>query len=169
MTETAGGGNGEAAATENKGPRLAVLTQYVKDLSFENPKAPRSLVPGAPRPEVQLRVNVGAQPIGDNHYEVTLALNVEAKAGDESVFVVELTYGGVFLVANIPQEHLQSVLLIQCPSLLFPYARRIVSDATRDGGFLPLNIDPIDFVALFQRRLQQQATAPSGDGGTATA
>lgn len=156
--------NGDAAAAESKAPRLAVLTQYVKDLSFENPRAPRSLVPGAPRPDVRMRVDVGAQPMGDNHYEVTLSLNVDAKAGEDAVFVVELTYGGVFMVANIPAEALQSVLLIQCPSLLFPFARRIISDATRDGGFVPLNIDPIDFIALFQRRTLQQAAAPTGDG-----
>jgi preprotein translocase subunit SecB len=161
--------NGDAAAAESKAPRLAVLTQYVKDLSFENPRAPRSLVPGAPRPDVRMRVDVGAQPMGDNHYEVTLSLNIDAKAGEDAVFVVELTYGGVFMVANVPPEALQSVLLIQCPSLLFPFARRIISDATRDGGFLPLNIDPIDFIALFQRRVQQQQQQAAAPGGPSSA
>ena len=154
-------GNGNAAAQEAAGPRLAILTQYVKDMSFENPKAPRGLQPNAPRPEIQIRVDVGAQGIMDKHFEVTLNLNIDAKTADETVFLMELAYAGVFLLDNIPADSLQPLLLIECPRLLFPFARRIVADATRDGGFPPLMIDPIDFVSLFRRKVQQASEAQS--------
>lgn len=146
---------GNSEAQEAAGPRLAILTQYVKDMSFENPKAPRGLQQPAARPEIQIRVDVAARPMGEGHYEVSLQLNVDAKSGEDVVFLVELTYGGIFLLANIPQDSLQPLLLIECPRLLFPFARRIVADATRDGGFPPLMIDPIDFVSLYRRKLQQ--------------
>ncbi|MFO1067680.1 MAG: protein-export chaperone SecB [Geminicoccaceae bacterium] len=154
-------GNGNAAPQEAAGPRLAILTQYVKDMSFENPKAPRGLQPNAPRPEIQIRVDVGAQGIMDKHYEVTLNLNIDAKTADETVFLMELAYAGVFLLDNIPPDSLQPLLLIECPRLLFPFARRIVADATRDGGFPPLMVDPIDFVSLFRRKVQQASEAQS--------
>lgn len=145
-------------AAQANPPRLMIQSQYVKDLSFENPRAPRSLEPGQPRPEIQVRVDVRAESLAAERYEVTLQLHVDAKAGTEPVFMMELSYGGVFGLLNIPQESLQPLLLIECPRLLFPFARRIVADATRDGGFPPLMIDPIDFVTLYRRR-QQQAQA----------
>jgi preprotein translocase subunit SecB len=155
-----GAGENEEASTQ-EGPRLAILTQYVKDLSFENPRAPFGLQPGQPRPEIQIQVDVRASQTGaSGQYEVQLELNVEAKAADEPVFLVELTYGGLFALANIPQDSVQALLLIECPRLLFPFARRVVADCTRDGGFPPLMIDPIDFVSLYRRRVQEQ-----GEGG----
>jgi preprotein translocase subunit SecB len=147
----AGGQQDQQAA-----PRLAVLVQYVKDLSFENPRSPGSLQQGAARPEIQVRVDVRAQPMESERYEVVLKLEVEAKTGGEVSFVLELSYAGLFHVQNVPQESLHPLLLIECPRLLFPFARRIVADATRDGGLPPLMIDPIDFLALYRRRLQQQ-------------
>ena len=98
-----------------------------------------------------------AAQIGEGQYEVVLDLNVDAKAGENQVFLVELAYGGLFTLANIPSDSLQPLLLIECPRLLFPFARRVVADATRDGGFPPLMIDPIDFAALFRRRVEQGA------------
>ena len=148
-----------AAADQANPPRLTVVSQYVKDLSFENPRAPRSLQPGETRPEIQIRVDVRAQQLEPERYEVSLQLHAEAKSGAETAFMVELTYAGLFGVLNIPQESLQPLLLIECPRLLFPFARRVVADATRDGGFPPLLIDPIDFATLYRRR-QQQAQAP---------
>ena len=173
--ETPAGG---APADHTNPPRMTIVSQYIKDLSFENPRAPLSLQPNQPRPEVQIRVDVRAQPMEAERYEVSLQMHVEAKAGDETAFMVELTYGGVFGLLNIPQDSLQPLLLIECPRLLFPFARRIVADATRDGGFPPLLIDPIDFVTLYRRR-QQQAQAsrqsegepvasPAGGNGPAT-
>ena len=140
-----------------------IQSQYVKDLSFENPRAPASLLPGQARPEIQIRVDVRAQRLEAERYEVSLQLHVEAKAGDDTAFMVELTYGGVFGLLSIPQESLQPLLLIECPRLLFPFARRVVADATRDGGFPPLLIDPIDFVTLYRRRQQQARTAPRAE------
>jgi preprotein translocase subunit SecB len=159
--ETPAGG---APADQANPPRMAIMSQYVKDLSFENPRAPMSLQPDQARPEVQIRIDVRAQPMEAERYEVSLQLHVDAKAGDETAFMVELTYGGVFGLLNIPQDSLQPLLLIECPRLLFPFARRVVADATRDGGFPPLLIDPIDFGALYRRRQQQAQVAGQGVG-----
>jgi len=147
----------DESADQANAPRLMIQTQYIKDLSFENPRAPRGSG-GQDRPEIAIRVDVQAEPLGEDRYEVTLQLHADAKAGQESVFMLELTYGGVFALANIPAESLQAILLIECPRLLFPFARRIVADATRDGGFPPLMIDPIDFATLYRRR-QEHAQA----------
>lgn len=149
-----GGGQDEAAAQQ--GPRLAILTQYVKDLSFENPRAPYGLQPNQPRPEIQINVDVRAGQVAEGQFEVVLDLHIEAKSGENPVFLIELAYGGLFALANIPSDSLQPLLLIECPRLLFPFARRVVADCTRDGGFPPLMIDPIDFVMLYRQRLQQQ-------------
>ncbi len=164
-----GGGQPEGAAADQQGPRLAILTQYVKDLSFENPRAPYGLQANQPRPEIQINVDVQVGQLAQDQYEVVLELNIQARAGEESVFLIELTYGGLFQLANIAQEHLQPLLLIECPRLLFPFARRVVADCSRDGGFPPLMIDPIDFVALYRRRMQaaQEGSAGGGEAGTA--
>jgi preprotein translocase subunit SecB len=164
---------GGAQQDSQQAPRLMIQSQYIKDLSFENPRAPTSLEPGQGRPEITVRVDARAQNLGPDRYEVTLQLHVDAKTGADPVFVVELTYGGLFALANIPPDSLQPLLMIECPRLLFPFARRIVADATRDGGFPPLMIDPIDFVALYRRR-QEQAQArtqsqPAGANGGETA
>jgi preprotein translocase subunit SecB len=162
MTDTPTGPNGggeQSDAAEQQGPRLAILTQYIKDLSFENPRAPYGLQPSQPRPEIQIQVDVNAQTLAEGQYEVVLQLKVEANAGGSPVFLIELTYGGLFGLANIPEDSLQPLLLIECPRLLFPFARRVVADCTRDGGFPPLMIDSIDFVTLFRRRMQQEGTA----------
>jgi preprotein translocase subunit SecB len=153
-------------------PRLTIVSQYIKDLSFENPRAPGSLEPGKSRPEIQVRVDARAQELGGERYEVTFQLHCEATSGGDPVFVVELTYAGLFSLANVPPDSLQPVLLIECPRLLFPFARRIVADVTRDGGFPPLMIDPIDFVTLYRRRQEQAQPGaqpqPAGpNGGTA--
>ncbi|MGI9503446.1 MAG: protein-export chaperone SecB, partial [Geminicoccaceae bacterium] len=145
--ETKAGGANQTEQAEP--PRLMIQTQYTKDLSFENPKAPLALEQNQQRPEIAVRVDVRAQPVQDTRFEVVLQLNVDAKAGGEPVFVLELSYAGIFQLMNIPQESLQALLLVECPRLLFPFARRIVADSTRDGGFPPLMIDPIDFVALY--------------------
>jgi preprotein translocase subunit SecB len=163
-TPPAGANPPEQAET----PRLMIQTQFIKDLSFENPRAPLSLEHSQQRPEISVRVDVRVETMQDNRYEVILNLNVDAKVGDEAVFVMELSYAGVFMLVNIPKESLQPLLLVECPRLLFPFARRIVADATRDGGFPPLMIDPIDFVALYRRR-QQEAQAAAGTAGATNA
>ena len=148
--------NGEVPPQQ--APRLSIVSQYLKDMSFENPRAPQGLQQNV-RPEIQIRIDVRATEMGDGRYEVVIDINVDAKVGDAQVFLIELSYGGLFEVANIPPDSLQPLLQIECPRLLFPFARRVVADATRDGGFRPLMIDPIDFVTLFRRKLQAAGEA----------
>lgn len=150
-----GAGAGPGDAGQAPQPRLSILTQYIKDMSFENPRAPQPAPQGAGRPEIQIKVDVAAQAMGEDRYEITLQLNVDAKSAGETIFLMELAYAGVFQLQNIPKESLQALVMIECPRLLFPFARRIVADATRDGGFPPLMIDPIDFVTLYRRKLQE--------------
>ncbi len=162
-------GNGEAQAREQQaaqGPRMSILTQYIKDLSFENPRGPIALAQGQQRPEIQVRVDVRAEQLDAERHEIVLELNIEAKVPEGPVFLLELTYGGLFALANIPEDSLQPLLLVECPRLLFPFARRIVADLTRDGGFPPLMLDPIDFVSLYRRRMAQ-AQAAAAPGGQA--
>lgn len=158
-------------ADAENAPRLSIQAQYVKDLSFESPKAPQSLAQGAPRPEIQVGVDVRVAQLGEGQFEVVLQLNLDAKTGDQPVFVLELTYGCVAHVTNVPQEQLQLVLFIEVPRLIFPFARRVISDVTRDGGVPPLMLDPIDFLALHRHRVelaQKQQQKPDGNGATAT-
>lgn len=144
--------NGEAAAQ----PSLNVLTQYVKDLSFENPGAPKSLGPKEKAPDININVNVNANPLSETDFDVVLNLTATAKDGKDTLFHIDLVYGGVFRIENFPQEHVLPVLFIECPRLLFPFARQIVADASRNGGFPPLMIDPIDFAQMFQQRMAEE-------------
>ena len=146
------------AVTENNAasPSLNILAQYVKDFSFENPGAPRSLHARDKAPAINISVNVNANPLSDTDFDVILSLNAEAKDGDKMLFNAELAYGGVFRVTGFPQEHMLPVLFIECPRLLFPFARQIISDATRNGGFPPLMIDPIDFAQMFTQRMAEE-------------
>jgi preprotein translocase subunit SecB len=151
-------GAGEAAAETQ--PAINILAQYVKDFSFENPGAPRSLQAREKAPAINISVNVNANPMSDTDFDVVLTLDATAKDGDKVVFHAELSYGGLFRVQGFAQEHMLPVLFIECPRLLFPFARQIVADATRNGGFPPLMIDPIDFAQMFQQRMaEEQAKA----------
>lgn len=141
-------------------PSLNALAQYTKDFSFENPNAPRSLSPQSQSPQISIQVNVNARQLAEADFEVDLTLEGEAKVGEEVLFHFELTYGGVFRVKNIPQEQMHPVIMIECPRLLFPFARQMVAEAVRNGGFPPLYIDPIDFVALYRQKAQE-----AGQGG----
>jgi preprotein translocase subunit SecB len=144
--------NGETA------PSLSVLAQYTKDLSFENPGAPRSLQSREKPPEININVNVNANPLSDTDFDVVLTLNADAKDDGKTVFHTELVYGGVFRVVGFPQEHMLPLLFIECPRLLFPFARQIIADVTRNGGFPPLIIDPIDFATMFTQRMAEEQT-----------
>lgn len=132
---------------------MHVLAQYVKDLSFENPNAPQTLLPGQPQPQVNIGVDVQVRPAADDIYEVSLQLRAEAKQGETVAFLVELSYGGLFQIVGLPEEHLRPVLMIEGPRLLFPFARAIVADATREGGYPPLMLNPIDFADLYRRQM----------------
>jgi preprotein translocase subunit SecB len=151
-----------AAQTGPNGPAptLNVLAQYVKDFSFESPGAPGSLRGREKPPGISVNVNVNANPFGEHQFDVTLTLTAKAQVEKEVLFNVELIYGGVFRVEGFPQEHMLPILFIECPRLLFPFARQVVADATRQGGFPPLMIDPIDFAQMFQQRMaEEQAKA----------
>lgn len=141
-------------------PQIGVLAQYVKDLSFENPHAPRSLAPSATQPAINIQVNVDAAPIADADFEVTLRIEGKAESQGMLLFTFELVYGGIFRIQNVPADSLQPVVLIECPRLLFPFAREIVAAATRNGGFAPILLNPIDFVALYRQRLANAPAAP---------
>ncbi|MCF3933661.1 protein-export chaperone SecB [Acuticoccus sp. M5D2P5] len=144
------------AAGEATQPTVRVLAQYVKDLSFENPRAPLSLQ-NKETPAINIGVNVSAKALSQQDYEVTLTLEAKAGEGDNIGFQIELHYAGIIRVGGMKPEHVQPFLLIEGPRLLFPFARQIVADAVRNGGFPPLMIDPIDFVQLYRRNMQQQA------------
>ena len=152
-------GNGAGATPANL-PSLNVVVQYTKDLSFENPNAPGSLTQQQGSPNISIQVNVNAQKLSETDYAVNLVLEGSAGEGANTLFKFELDYGGIFRLQNIPEQELQPVVLIECPRLLFPFARQIIADAVRNGGFPPLYIDPIDFVGLYQQRAaQNQASA----------
>lgn len=144
--------NGNGAAS----PSLSILAQYTKDLSFENPGAPRSLQARENAPDININVNVNANPLSESDFDVVLTLNAEAKDGERVLFHTELVYGGVFRVTGFPQEHMLPLLFIECPRLLFPFARQIIADITRNGGFPPLMIDPIDFAQMFTQRMAEE-------------
>ena len=135
---------------------LNILAQYVKDLSFESPGAPLSLRPRDKAPGISINVNVNANPIAENDFDVVLTLTARVGEGKEVLFNAELVYGGVFRLEGFPQEHLLPLLFIECPRLLFPFARQIIAEATRNGGFPPLMIDPIDFAQMFQQRMAEE-------------
>jgi preprotein translocase subunit SecB len=133
--------------------RMQVVGQYVKDLSFENPGAPMNLTE---RPQIDLGVDLQAKRLDPERYEVELKLRVSAKAGEKTVFLLELLYGGLLqMTGTAPDEIIQQIMLIEAPMLLFPFARRIVSDVVRDGGMPPLMIEPIDFASLYRSKLGQ--------------
>jgi len=154
---------------EGNTPALNALAQYCKDFSFENPNAPRSLQPQNQGPQINLQVNVNAKQLAEADFEVDLTLEGDAKTGEEVLFAFELTYSGVFRVRNIPADQLHPVVMIECPRLLFPFARQIVADAVRNGGFPPLYIDPIDFVTLYRQKAAEQGQAAPGQPGPAAA
>jgi len=152
---------------ENGSPTagLRVLGQYVKDLSFENP----GHTPVQTQPNIDLGIDVGATPHADGNglYEVSLKLSAKAAADGTVLFIAELDYAGLFQITNVPQNQLEALLLIECPRLLFPFARRIVAEITREGGFPPLLIDPVDFVQLYQQQYRRaQEAAATGQPPT---
>jgi len=154
---------GPQAGAEPVGVVIQVIAQYVKDLSFENPQAPGGLLGGNVAPSIEASVDVAARRLGDVEFESELKVTARARRGEVTVFLVELVYGALFRIERAPQELLEPILLIECPRLLFPFARRVVADVTRDGGFAPLLIDPIDFASLYQRqRAQRQNEQPVG-------
>jgi preprotein translocase subunit SecB len=169
MSTTNGGAdaqNGGAQANQGQ-PSLNVLAQYVKDLSFENPNAPHSLTqqPGQQAPKINIQINVNAKPLAASDYEVELKIEGRAELPTTFLFGFDLLYAGIFRIQNVPQENVHALIMIECPRLLFPFARAIIADAVRNGGFPPLMIDPVDFVSLYRQRMEQQQPAPPPPAG----
>ena len=155
-----GGGGGERTAS------IAISGQYIKDLSFEAPNTPQVFEAlQNEMPNIPIEVDVAANGVGENFYEVVLKVRAEAKVQDQLCYILEMEYAGLFMV-DVPQEALAPVLLVECPLIIFPFLRRIVADATSDGGFAPLMLAPIDFASLYQQRMTQ---AGAEEGGTAEA
>jgi preprotein translocase subunit SecB len=146
--------------TENKNiqPSFNILAQYVKDISFENPNAPKSFtLQGSPSREFNIGIN--AQKLGDDNFEVAIHLTVKITLEEKAVFLVDLVYAGLFAIVGIPDENMEQLLLVDCPIIIYPFARRIVSDLSRDGGYPALLLEPVDFRSLYINRKQQGATA----------
>src|SRR5262249_26763043 len=145
-------------------PQLNVLAQYTKDLSSENPNAPASLQPQSQQPQINIQINVGANNLSEHEFEVTLSVEGKAENAGKVMFSFELAYAGVFRIVNVPQENLHPLVMIECPRLLFPFAREIIATAARAGGLPPLMLDPVDFVGLYQQNMQRQAAAGQASG-----
>jgi preprotein translocase subunit SecB len=154
MTTTNGGQTQEQ-------PQLTVVAQYIKDFSFENPNAPKSLGPRQEQPQINIQINVGASPQSDTDIEVVIKLEGKAETGSTLLFRFELEFAGLFRIRNVPQESLNPLVMIECPRLLFPFAREIIATAVRNGGFPPLLLDPVDFVNLYRQKMAQMQPSPA--------
>ena len=165
MTMAENGGDGRPAAGTSQ-QSIGVIAQYVKDLSFESPGAPQSLRARGQGPAINIGVTVQPKPVQDGNLEVDLKIEASAREGETVLFAIELVYGGLFRLTNIPPENVVPVAMIECPRLLFPFARQIIADASRNGGFPPLLIDPIDFVQLYRQRLMEAQAAAQRQGGS---
>jgi preprotein translocase subunit SecB len=158
--------NGGAAPSSDTRRQLVINAQYVKDLSFENPRAPQSLLQQTAQPDVQINVDVKAGTLAPDIYEVIMTLRADAKQGGEAMFVVELVYGAVVTLANTPPDDVPQALMVESPRQMFPFARSILAEVTRDGGFTPLLLNPIDFQEIYARRAAsgavQGAPGPAG-------
>lgn len=152
-------GNGTSA--QNQAPMINAMVQYTKDLSFENPNSPRSLGPQSKSPNISIQVNVNARQVANSDFEVELLLEGSAGEAADTLFKFELNYAGLFRLVNIPANDVHPIVMIECPRLLFPFARQIIAEAVRSGGFPPLYIDPIDFANLYRQRMEQMAAQPS--------
>jgi len=150
-------GGGKPAA-----PRFSIRAQYIKDYSFENPNAPASLAPSDDKPAINVNVDVGAKPLGGVNYETQLRITAEAKRGDLTLFVVELLYGATIAAEHFPAERIEPLCLVEVPRVIFPFARRLIAEATREGGFAPLLIDPVNFSVLYRRKLEARAADKEG-------
>lgn len=167
MTETNGAAAPEAATPPQV--KMQALAQYVRDLSFENMVAQKGITGADVQPDIQVQVSLdGRKRPQANQYEVIVKFKVTSKNknGGETLFLLELEYGGLFHIEGVAEEQMHPFLLIECPRLLFPFIRRIISDVTRDGGFPPLNVDNVDFLQLYRMELQRRAEAQKAETPT---
>ena len=167
-TSTDGAANQAAGEEHASRPQLVMHAQYIKDLSFENPNAASVLTGNAGQPNVEVGVNVNASRLEDNQYEVLLKITADAKTDEKQLFFVDLTYGGIVTAQGVTADQMNALVMIEGPRLLFPFARASIAHATREGGFLPLNIQPIDFVAVYRANLEAQRQQAQEDASSQT-
>ncbi len=162
--ETPENAGGAAAPDADNAPSMAIMAQYLKDLSFENPRAPASFQ-GDAAPSIDVNVDVQARGLNPDQYEVELSVAARASRDGDPVFVVEATYAGAFQIKNLPRDQLEMAMLVECPRLLFPFMRQIIADASRNGNFPPLMLEPIDFMGIYvanaERARQEQQAEPA--------
>lgn len=171
--ETEGNNEGataqDGAAGADNAPVWRLVSQYIKDLSFENPNAPASILTGTTVPKFDVNINVGVNRLPNDLYGVEMTLTAKATRDDTVLFNVELVYGGAFLIKNIPDQQLAPLLMIESPRLLFPFARQILATVSQQGGFPPLMMEPVDFAAIYRNNLaalakqQEQGGQPAGE------
>ena len=154
----------ETGASANP-PSFNLIGQYIRDMSFENPGAPASIMLGGPNPNFQVGINVGVKKQSEDLYAVEITLNAKADREKNVLFNVELIYGGVFRMKNIPEAQLAPLLLVECPRLIFPFARQVLATITQQGGFPPLMMEPVDFTQVYLQSLQQMQQQQQQNGG----
>ncbi|MEG3125602.1 protein-export chaperone SecB [Sphingomonas sp. GB1N7] len=147
-------------------PAVGLISQYIKDLSFENPNAP-AIYQNPEAPQIDVQFNIASSQVGEDIFEVILKVEVRAESDTTVAFIVDLSYAGLFGIRNVPAEHIQPFLLGEAPRLIFPFARRVLADAVRDGGFPPLLLEPIDFAAMYQQQAAGQPAVTTAETGTA--
>lgn len=145
-------------------PAMRLLAQYLKDLSFESPAAPQALASNLPAPQMEVSVDVNARALGQDRYEVELSCSATAKRDGEVAYICEANYAGLFQIENVPQERLELALLVEGPHLLFPFIRQVIAQSTRDGGFQPLMLEPLDFVRMYQQQRAQSVPSAVPEG-----
>lgn len=144
-----------AAAPQAAQPRMQILNQFVRDLSFENIAVQKGQLPEG-KPEIKVQINLDAQPRATDQYDVALKVKVDSTVSGAPLFILELDYAGRFVIQNVPQDQLHALMMIECPRLIFPFVRRVVADVTRDGGYPPLNLEMIDFLALYRSEIARR-------------
>ncbi|MGV3574462.1 MAG: protein-export chaperone SecB [Devosia sp.] len=160
---------GAAAPESGAAPSMNLVGQYVRDLSFENPGAPGSIMAGGGNPAFNVSISVGVKKQADDLYAVELNLKAKANREETLLFNVELVYGGVFRLKNIPEAQLSGLLMVECPRLIFPFARQVLANVTQQGGFPPLMMEPVDFMAIYRQNLAALAAKQQAEGGAAAA
>ncbi|HRD75141.1 MAG TPA: protein-export chaperone SecB [Hyphomicrobiaceae bacterium] len=140
------------------------VAQYIRDLSFENPSVEKQIASQPEAPQMKIELNVSGKPMGKDLYESSIELKATASGKVGTIYILELTYAGLFKLENIPPQALEPILLVNCPMLIFPFARRVVADLTREGGYPPLLLDPVDFAQLYFAKQKQVAAAKAGGG-----
>ncbi len=169
MADENAAGTANANAQGTPQPSFNLIGQYIRDMSFENPGAPGSVMLGGGSPQFNVGINVGVKKQADDVYAVEITLNAKAEREKNVLFNVELIYGGVFRIKNVPENQLAPLLLVECPRLIFPFARQVLASTTQQGGFPPLMMEPVDFMAIYRQNLAALAAKQQAEGGGAVA